>query len=179
MNCPSRTDEPDGTGMNQSPDALAADLTTREDLNGRANARALRRCVSGEVEVEREIEDGESSGAGAGKGREGGVGGGGKGGREGMGMGLRRVFARCKEAVKKFGAFVGPGMLVCEIFVWKLSIVEIKRRGGVMKRREEGRKRRRLLTDILRSPSPTSIRVTTPRTWPPARRTASNCSLSC
>ncbi|KAL3424503.1 metal ion transporter metal ion transporter [Phlyctema vagabunda] len=43
MNCPSRTDEPEGTGKNQQPNALAADLTTRQDLNGLANARLLRR----------------------------------------------------------------------------------------------------------------------------------------
>lgn len=44
MNCPSRTDEPlEGDGYNQNPNALANDLTTREDLNGRANGRALRR----------------------------------------------------------------------------------------------------------------------------------------
>lgn len=41
MNCPSRIDEalllhPD---WNQNPPFLAADLTTREDLNGRANER--------------------------------------------------------------------------------------------------------------------------------------------
>lgn len=44
MNCPSRTDEPiEGDGYNQNPNFLAADLTTREDLNGIANARILRR----------------------------------------------------------------------------------------------------------------------------------------
>ncbi|RDW74974.1 hypothetical protein BP6252_06116 [Coleophoma cylindrospora] len=43
MNCPSRTDEPEGTGKNQQPNALAADLTTRQDLNGIANKRLLRR----------------------------------------------------------------------------------------------------------------------------------------
>ncbi len=40
MNCPSRTDEPpEHDGKNQSPSALAADLTTREDLNGIVNLR--------------------------------------------------------------------------------------------------------------------------------------------
>jgi zinc transporter 1/2/3 len=42
MNCPSRNDDiflhPD---WNQSPPRLAADLTTRSDLNGIANAREL------------------------------------------------------------------------------------------------------------------------------------------
>lgn len=38
--CPSRTDEPyKGEGYNQSPDALSADLTTNQDLNGIANTR--------------------------------------------------------------------------------------------------------------------------------------------
>jgi len=41
--CPSRTDEPyDGEGHNQSPNALSADLTTNEDLNGIANTREHR-----------------------------------------------------------------------------------------------------------------------------------------
>ena len=40
MNCPSRTDEPPKhDGKNQSPSALAADLTTRQDLNGIVNLR--------------------------------------------------------------------------------------------------------------------------------------------
>ncbi|KAK5659517.1 hypothetical protein OQA88_719 [Cercophora sp. LCS_1] len=41
--CPSRTDEPyEGEGHNQSPNHLAADLTTNQDLNGIANARETR-----------------------------------------------------------------------------------------------------------------------------------------
>ncbi|KAK4448905.1 natural resistance-associated macrophage protein-domain-containing protein [Podospora aff. communis PSN243] len=41
--CPSRTDEPyEGKGHNQSPNYLAADLTTNEDLNGIANSREIR-----------------------------------------------------------------------------------------------------------------------------------------
>lgn len=44
MNRPSRTDEPlDGEGYNQSPNPLSNDLTTNEDLNGKANAREVRR----------------------------------------------------------------------------------------------------------------------------------------
>jgi len=40
MNCPSRNDEPlEHEGWNQNPSALAADLTTREDLNGKVNRR--------------------------------------------------------------------------------------------------------------------------------------------
>ena len=40
--CPSRTDEPEGSGYNQSPNHLAADLTTNQDMNGIANTREAR-----------------------------------------------------------------------------------------------------------------------------------------
>ena len=47
MNCPSRTDEPLETdGWNQNPPGLAADLTTREDLNGLVNRRTQRESNS-------------------------------------------------------------------------------------------------------------------------------------
>ena len=40
MNCPSRTDEPPAhDGWNQNPSELAADVTTRQDLNGIVNRR--------------------------------------------------------------------------------------------------------------------------------------------
>ncbi|KAH7342851.1 natural resistance-associated macrophage protein-domain-containing protein [Rhexocercosporidium sp. MPI-PUGE-AT-0058] len=52
MNCPSRTEEPEGDGFNQNPSSLSADLTTREDFNGIANARELRRIASNEIESE-------------------------------------------------------------------------------------------------------------------------------
>ena len=40
MNCPSRPDEPEPhPGWNQNPSALAADVTTRQDLNGIVNIR--------------------------------------------------------------------------------------------------------------------------------------------
>ncbi len=43
MNCPSRVDETFfHEGWNQNPPALAADLTTRQDLNGLANSRLQR-----------------------------------------------------------------------------------------------------------------------------------------
>ncbi|KAL9044602.1 MAG: hypothetical protein Q9214_002273 [Letrouitia sp. 1 TL-2023] len=43
MNCPSRTDEQlEHIGWNQNPPSLAADLTTREDLNGISNLRTRR-----------------------------------------------------------------------------------------------------------------------------------------
>ncbi|RDL39714.1 Transporter protein Smf2 [Venustampulla echinocandica] len=56
MNCPSRTDEPEGTGFNQNPSSLSADLTTRQDLNGMANARVLRRISSSEVRAMEDLE---------------------------------------------------------------------------------------------------------------------------
>ena len=40
MNCPSRTDDDlDHPGWNQNPSPFAADLTTRQDLNGMVNSR--------------------------------------------------------------------------------------------------------------------------------------------
>jgi metal iron transporter len=47
MNCPSRTDNPSGReGWNQSPNLHSG--TTREDFNGIANTRVLRRADPGE-----------------------------------------------------------------------------------------------------------------------------------
>ena len=47
MNCPSRTDEQlENEGWNQNPPRLAADLTTREDLNGTVNRRTQREADS-------------------------------------------------------------------------------------------------------------------------------------
>ncbi|KAH9203402.1 hypothetical protein DL95DRAFT_399370 [Leptodontidium sp. 2 PMI_412] len=66
MNCPSRTEEPEGDGFNQNPSSLSADLTTREDLNGIANARELKRIASNEIksEVYRVPDDGSKGGKG-------------------------------------------------------------------------------------------------------------------
>jgi metal iron transporter len=69
MNCPSRTDEPEGTGFNQNPSALAADLTTRQDLNGIANSRILRRMQDAEIE-NLELDDPDGSTSKGGKGKE-------------------------------------------------------------------------------------------------------------
>ncbi|ESZ99396.1 hypothetical protein SBOR_0158 [Sclerotinia borealis F-4128] len=78
MNCPSRTDEPlEGDGYNQNPNALANDLTTREDLNGRANGRALRRSLEDEgLECINNLgeDTGDGEGIRGGKGVGGGVG---------------------------------------------------------------------------------------------------------
>jgi len=57
MNCPSRTDEPEGTGFNQNPNFLAGALTTRNDLNGIANSRLLRRNATTDVIIEDAVED--------------------------------------------------------------------------------------------------------------------------
>jgi len=47
MNCPSRNDDSDKhPHWNQTPPALTADLTTRADLNGIANARELDHAVN-------------------------------------------------------------------------------------------------------------------------------------
>ncbi|KAL8740244.1 MAG: hypothetical protein Q9190_007033 [Brigantiaea leucoxantha] len=52
MNCPSRTEEePEHVGWNQNPPVLAADLTTREDLNGVANSRTRRRASMAEQDI--------------------------------------------------------------------------------------------------------------------------------
>jgi len=56
MNCPSRP-EPEGPGFNQNPNSLAADLTTRQDLNGIANSRILRRMAENERESVNVVED--------------------------------------------------------------------------------------------------------------------------
>lgn len=53
MNCPSRTDEPAvSDGWNQNPSELAADVTTRQDLNGIVNLRTGQDSVR-EAEDER------------------------------------------------------------------------------------------------------------------------------
>ncbi len=52
MNCPSRTDETnENQGWNQNPSGLTADLTKRQDLDGRANSRAQRDHGPGTTEL--------------------------------------------------------------------------------------------------------------------------------
>lgn len=139
MNCPSRTDEPEGTGFNQNPNALAADLTTRQDLNGRANSRVLRRMVSEDVENVVEDEPGDLrernvSGDGRGKRMLGRTvtralsstmmrpsetldvseGGEGEAGDDGY---LRKYSSGLLAAVKKFGKFVGPGFMISVAYI--------------------------------------------------------------
>ncbi|KAI9752996.1 MAG: hypothetical protein M4579_005381 [Chaenotheca gracillima] len=59
MNCPSRTDDIAGhDGWNQSPPALAADTTTRQDMSGVANLRSRRdhQIDPGELEKENSVD---------------------------------------------------------------------------------------------------------------------------
>jgi metal iron transporter len=135
MNCPSRTDEPEGTGFNQNPNALAADLTTRQDLNGRANSRLLRRIVSSEIQnvVEDESADTRERNANGNEKREAGVVesivirsvgshvgspretlgvSGGDGGNGRGGSCLKHYLTSAFDVVKKFGKFIGPGFMV-------------------------------------------------------------------
>lgn len=55
MNCPSRTDEPAAhENWNQSPSELAADVTTRQDLNGLVNLRTGQDLVKEEENARRD-----------------------------------------------------------------------------------------------------------------------------
>lgn len=125
MNCPSRTEEPEGTGFNQNPSSLAADLTTRNDLNGIANARELRRISSNEIRTMEEQEPdgnlpnekkmvvGEKEGAWRGTSGESGQdvvtgnGGGGVGGGKAF-----ATFMKARNAIMTFAKFIGPGFMV-------------------------------------------------------------------
>lgn len=139
MNCPSRTDEPEGDGFNQNPSALSADLTTRNDLNGLANSRVLRRipdlAIDEAVEpvpdesTERkkaasfgymkDVASGTSSGRHVVEGSRMGTtvvgssstGGGGYQGRVSL------YYKRARKAVITYGKFVGPGMMVSLITI--------------------------------------------------------------
>lgn len=132
MNCPSRTDEPiKGDGYNQNPASLSADLTTRADLNGMANARMLRRTPSKEVEhVVEEAPDDDAAGNQDRKvaaealtsssrhvgermlaSTSGILGGGGSSGGGG-GDGVKSWPARVRNFLVTFGKFVGPGFMV-------------------------------------------------------------------
>lgn len=123
MNCPSRTDEPEGTGFNQNPNALGADLTTRQDLNGIANSRILRRIASSDVEnVVEDEPDGSQQ-------RDDEKGGGARGGKEGLrsseggegggrgGSVLWKWLMGLPHVLKTFASFVGPGFVVCPLIV--------------------------------------------------------------
>lgn len=147
MNCPSRTEEPEGDGFNQNPSSLSADLTTREDFNGIANARELRRIASNEIksEVDRVPDEDGKRGKGGeevvvvvAKGsQQGNLTGSGPGmvaldvadgdaagGREiGDGNGddapfPMKIFMKIRKVVTTYGKFVGPGFMVCHLLLW-------------------------------------------------------------
>ena len=151
MNCPSRTEEPEGDGFNQNPSSLSADLTTREDLNGIANARELRRIATNEIESEVDhVPDDDAKGPkggevvvtkgvgqqsnviGSGPGTvaldvvDGDAGAGGRGGGNGIGIGAdapfpMKIFMKIRKGVTTYGKFVGPGFMVCYFSVVHLS----------------------------------------------------------
>lgn len=87
MNCPSRTDDPGNDGYNQSPSALAADLTVREDLNGRVNYKLMTKFAGdgtkhkGYMKFGGELHSSEDNPDNWGRGKE--VGGGGRSGNGG------------------------------------------------------------------------------------------------
>jgi metal iron transporter len=102
--------------MNQNPNALAPALTTREDLNGMANLKVLRRLTDEEQIVEDVPEsDGVAPGDKAvvvmGKGEVGEVqvtGPSGPGEEEPR----RSIAKRLRDMVVTFGKFIGPGFMV-------------------------------------------------------------------
>ena len=139
MNCPSRTEEPEGTGYNQNPSSLAADLTTRQDLNGIANMRVLRRIATGDIEsvVEHVPDDdvkkkneaavmakkaltsdshvgGDLSSFEAVDLNEDGRGTGGEGGDNRTST---KLFKRLRKVVLTFGKFVGPGFMISVAYI--------------------------------------------------------------
>lgn len=136
MNCPSRTEEPEGTGFNQNPSSLSADLTKREDLNGRANERVLRRTATEDIEKVvdhvpddqiKEEEDGKFSAMAKvtrdgcpsleavdlndhdndGRGTDGG---------EAVQISTK-WFVRARKIVITFGKFVGPGFMISVAYI--------------------------------------------------------------
>jgi metal iron transporter len=132
MNCPSRP-EPEGPDFNQNPSSLAADLTTRQDLNGIVNSRILRRMVENEIE---NVGGGDPDGANGGEeGKKEAVtervvevlghvtelatrDADGSGDESGGGGGRwvsvsMKCLLKAREMVVKFGTFVGPGFMVC------------------------------------------------------------------
>ncbi len=65
MNCPSRTDEPPrDAGWNQNPPGFSADLTTRQDFNGKINLRtkqdASKEADDGRIKEDQGFDDGDS-----------------------------------------------------------------------------------------------------------------------
>jgi len=119
--------------MNQNPSPLAADLVTREDLNGIANSRILRR-ESSKIQrtIEDEIGEDEKKGPGVAAGTalvsqpsgnlldtpvnvSDGSGGGGR--SDGGGARIVQIFMKARKVVMKFGRFIGPGMMIAVAYI--------------------------------------------------------------
>ena len=123
MNCPSRTDDNDGReGWNQSPNLFAADITTKEDFNGRTNdiahgsadadgviedASSLRRNIEVPPKLPNSATkqlDGHVTIAAAG---------GEGGGRSGDARSDKpSILKRAKKFAVTYGSFIGPGFMV-------------------------------------------------------------------
>jgi metal iron transporter len=135
MNCPSRTEEPEGTGFNQNPSSLSADLTTRNDLNGIANARVLRRITNSDVKSVVENEPDEIAArkketaemaevaltsVGSHVGQRPAMSSFGDEGADGESVGafgvLKQWIMQSRKVLMHFGKFVGPGFMVWNTF---------------------------------------------------------------
>ncbi|KAK5167255.1 hypothetical protein LTR04_000068 [Oleoguttula sp. CCFEE 6159] len=129
MNCPSRTDADDGTnGWNQSPPALAADLTTRNDMDHIVNRRQLRDHKldpgnSKGVEIIPCEQQGDTDGekdAAVGYGGMGVAGlGSGSGSKKPSGFGpcVNNRARRAFQVLKKYCKFIGPGFCISVAYI--------------------------------------------------------------
>lgn len=133
MNCPSRTDNVDGReGWNQNPNDLAG--TTREDFNGIANSRTLRRIEPDDPILG--VPDHQDSGVRPRRGRDNSAATvklartltsqnpdpqhvtmsssmGGPNDNPGTATGSLSFFQKARKVLATFAKFVGPGFMVC------------------------------------------------------------------
>lgn len=118
MNCPSPVHRPEGDGMNQNPNALSPALTTRQDLNGMANLKVLRRLSSIAHATEDKPDDdsdaqrGKAAVVGANQIAETQVA---EPGLDGDGHGdppKESIARKLRDVIMTFGKFVGPGFMV-------------------------------------------------------------------
>ena len=170
MNCPSRTEEPEGTGYNQNPSSLAPDLTTRQDLNGIANTRVLRRIATGDIESvidhvpeddetvvkAKDLKDMRDSHVGSGMSKFEVVELSNAERREHNRTSIK-WFMRLRKVMLTFGKFVGPGLMVSSSLVSGQEYVS---------------------QWLSRSRWPTLILETIPQTLWLVLRTSSSCSSS-
>lgn len=134
MNCPSRTEEPEGDGFNQNPSAFSADLTTRQDLNGIANSRILRRSVSDEIDAMEDRDPGENLGReghldnlkapvdeGTWESRDGSRGGSGGHGKDSHPRRIKTMtsefFTTARKVAITFAKFIGPGYMISVAYI--------------------------------------------------------------